>query len=163
MYWWSLDQLKKHNNLHQHNKIYQHDRLPVDGQFRIRSLFYFRYDLLAGFNAQEGRLFLTLSLRAFPDVNITNGVSQEMAERILSNECSRAFTPNSPAMCQYFLDTLYRLKHSRSDRVRAIRLTDILGKISHSRLTNKGICCLRVSIMIQHIYLETDQLTSGCQ
>jgi len=89
-----------------------------------------KYDLLAGFNAQEGRLFLTLSLRAFPDVNITNGVSQEMAERILSNECSRAFTPNSPAMCQYFLDTLYRLKHSRSDRVRAIRLTDILGEVN---------------------------------
>ena len=83
---------------------------------------------MAGFNGQEGTIYYTYLPFVYPDDNITDGLSQEFADRWLMDECANYITPISPALCQDFLKTQYWLKHSWNDRQRAIKMTYAMGK-----------------------------------
>ena len=72
-----------------------------------------RYDVMAGFNGQEGLYIYTLLQSYYPDVDISKGLTREFADRWMIDVCANYITPTSPALCQDFLKTKYLLKWSK--------------------------------------------------
>ena len=83
---------------------------------------------MAGFNGQEGLYIYSLLQSVYPDVDISEGLTLEFADRWLMDMCVNYITPTSPALCQDFLKTKYLLKYSWNDRQRAIKMTYAMGK-----------------------------------
>lgn len=85
--------------------------------------------MLAGFNGQEGGIIYSAIPLLYPEVTPNSGVSKEIIDKLLLAQCSGALAPMSPDLCVDFLKSKYRLKYTRNNRERAIKLTFALGKI----------------------------------
>ena len=91
----------------------------------------YRYDLMAGFNGQEGSVFLHLFV--FPMIaarnqSIDEGCSMEMVTEFLQGFCSQSFTTQAPELCADFIIREYGLDTAVDERQRTIRLSLFVGR-----------------------------------
>ena len=90
-----------------------------------------RFDLMAGFNGQEGGLFMSLVL--FPmlqarNESIDDGCSMEMAKDFLTQYCIMTYTDQAAELCADYIIRLYGLDEAVDRRDRIIRLSLFTGR-----------------------------------
>ena len=87
-----------------------------------------RFDLLCGFNKQEGATFalLPITFLNLTQESVLNGMSKEYARVTLTSICEKA-TPLSVDLCVNSLMSTYGLDTITDDKERGIQLSYVYG------------------------------------
>ena len=97
-------------------------------------IYFFRFDLLSGFNGQEGAVLVFLpTFMRLTNESIQNGMSREYIRLAVTNLCNAA-TPLSVNLCIDFFIRTYELDSFNDDKQRGIRLSQIFGKFHTNTL-----------------------------
>lgn len=86
-------------------------------------------DLLAGFNSEEGGLYLTgsiLAIEAQTHKTVT-GFTVEMAKFVLEPYC-QTYTPMSAGLCLAFIMDTYNITTAPNDQERGVRIAHAFGR-----------------------------------
>jgi len=90
-----------------------------------------RFDLMVGFNGQEGGLFYSfetaLVAQALNKSIFEYGVDMEVVRESLRIKCLTQITPFSPELCADWIISTYKIDETDDDRERAARLVAFLG------------------------------------
>ena len=101
------------------------------GREYFTTIFY-RFDILAGFNGQEGGVWWAYSVAPFlAALNTTtdNGIDLEQVTTFLQHRCQSMVTPLSANLCSQFIINNYLLNNATDDQDRARNLIEYLGKV----------------------------------
>jgi len=107
------------------------------------SLFFchYRFDLMVGFNGQEGGVFYSFEIPLFAQALnksiFEHGVDMEVVRESLRIKCLTQITPFSPNLCADWIISTYKIDETDDDRERAARLVAFLG-----------ICTKNIKILI---------------
>lgn len=91
-----------------------------------------RFDLMAGFNGQEGGGFFSYEIAPMimaRNESLDDGCSMEMVKDYLHQHCVLKYTTQAPELCVDFIISLYGLDQAVDERDRAIRLTNMAGNV----------------------------------
>lgn len=108
--------------------------VPVNGS---HVTIFSRFDLLIGFNGQEGGISYSTLVQILADLtghNITNGTSiLFITQVVLPFYCAQQ-APQSVELCLYFIRDHYQFNDAGDDRERAHMLIEFLGKIGGDQI-----------------------------
>ncbi|KAF6023162.1 ces3 [Bugula neritina] len=93
---------------------------------QFESLYVVRFELLAGFNGQEGGAIYVKYSMKYPKI-LTEGVDMELVTRVVTEMCVDRQSVESPTLCTAHIIRLYGLEEAGDDLERARRLVEFFG------------------------------------
>lgn len=92
----------------------------------IKQSMFHRFDLLAGFNGMEGNLFTAIMLGGYlaqKNMSLADGCSKSDLMILLHGLCGTMVSPESPELCEYFINKEYEINGATDDVDRVMKFT----------------------------------------
>ena len=107
-------------------------------------LFCYRFEVMSGFNGQEGLLIYAVDVGIYSMMtnnSIAEGIDENFTKDYLFYRCKTQITPQSPHLCVNYIINVYKLDEAIDNNDRARRLIEFLGmcKFITQQSQKKGI------------------------